>query len=76
MSNGPRKITVGQKTYVWKVGKSNVVIRSPEGKSTVVNLSTILGKSWDIIERGQYKGTDDGTVMPKHVRIYIEVNSL
>lgn len=66
-----RKMIIGDQTWEYQFGKGNAVIKSPEGKKTVVDYSKLTGKSWDIIERGQRKKTSDGEVTPQHVKNYI-----
>ncbi len=66
-----RKITVHNKTYRWKAGSLNVVIRDDNNK-WLVDFSEITGRSWDVIERGQRKKTLDGIVMPIHIATYIQ----
>jgi len=69
-----RNMVIGEQTWQFRFGAQSVVIKSPEGKSTIVDYSKLTGKSWGIIERGQYKKTEDGMVTPRFVRKYIEEN--
>jgi hypothetical protein len=66
------QVHVGGKIWKYRVGRSNVVINSPEGKRITVNHSELTGRTWDTIERGQWKRTQDGMILPCHVKEYVE----
>lgn len=55
-----RKLTVDGADYQFRFGKGNVVIKSEDGKSQIVDYKTLSGRSWYVIERGQHKRTSDG----------------
>ncbi len=65
--SGWRTIEVGGRSWRYRFGRGNVVIRSADGKSTVVRYEDLTGRSNDVIERGQWKKTIDGMVKPGHV---------
>ncbi len=67
-----RKIHLDNEVWEYQIGRTNVVIKSPASKKIVVGFCKLTGRSWDIIERGQWKKTTDGMVTPKDVRIYIQ----
>jgi hypothetical protein len=67
-----RKMTVDGENWEFKIGRSNVHMRAPDGKGHVVNFSQLTGRSWDTLERGQHKRTTDGMVKPGHVRGWIQ----
>lgn len=68
-----RKLELDDETWEYMIGRSNVKIKSPRtGKSHIVDFSTITGRPWSTIERGQHKKTSDGMVGPGDVRLYIE----
>jgi hypothetical protein len=51
------------------------VIESPERKKkTLVKLSAITGTTPDTIERGRWKKSSDGMVLPSQIRRYIEAH--
>jgi hypothetical protein len=68
---GERSVEVGGATWSYRLGRGNAVIVLPTGKKLVVRYADLTGRSPDIIERGQWKGTSDGMVTPEHVRRYI-----
>ena len=43
-----------------------------EDRKVIADLSEVSGKPWDIIERGQYKKTNDGYVTPAHCKAFLE----
>ena len=67
-----RKLAIGEAVWEYQLGKGNAVIKSPDNKKTVVAYTKLTGRSWDILERGQYKKTSDGMVTPKHIKDYIQ----
>jgi len=67
-----RKIIINGDTYKYIIGKGNVVIWAPNKKKIVVDFSTLTGRSWDAIERGQWKNTRDGMITPKDIANYIQ----
>jgi len=68
-----RKIHTGTQVWEYRIGKGAVVIQPPDGrKKIVVDLSTLTGRSWNVLERGQHKMTSDGMVTPGDVKKYIE----
>jgi hypothetical protein len=67
-----RNITVNNQEWQFRIGKSNVLFQSPEGKKTAVGFDKVTGRSWYTIERGKHKGTTDGMVTPRHVASYIQ----
>lgn len=69
-----RKLVLASGEWGWLCGGTNVLLRAPDGKRTPVDLSTLTGRSWNTIERGHWKRTNDGTIAPSHVRAYIEAH--
>lgn len=68
-----RKVHVGGQVWEFRTGKGAAVIKNPRtGKSTIVNYAKLTGRTWDTLERGQWKRTSDGMVTPAHVKAYIE----
>lgn len=72
MSMSWRKLTIEDKVWEYQLGKGNAVIKSPDNKKTVVDYVKLTGRSWDTLERGQYKKTSDGMVTPQHIKSYIQ----
>jgi len=68
---GERKVDVDGEVWSCRLGRSHAVIVSPGGHKSVVDFSTLTGRSWDTLERGQWKGMRDGMVVPDHVRTYV-----
>jgi len=68
-----RKVQVGGETWEFMTGKGAAVIKNPRtGKKTIVDYSILTSRTWNVIERGQWKKTIDGMVTPGHVKAYIE----
>ena len=68
---GERRVDVDGESWSFKIGKGAAVIIAPNGQKSVVSLTTLTGRSPDTIERGQWKGTRDGMVVPDHVRNHV-----
>ena len=66
-----RKINVDGAVWEYRIGKGAAVLVAPDGKKAVVGLDKLTGRSWDTLERGQWKRTSDGMVTPKDVAAYI-----
>lgn len=71
MSKGYRKIVVGGVEYEYKIGRSYVDIRPPEGARMTPDLRQVTGLTWDQIERGERKRVF--SVTPQQIREYIEL---
>lgn len=69
-----RKLVLDFGIWQWKVGRSNVVIQSPEKKKIVVDFSKLTGFDWSTIERGIYKRYFK--ITPQCIREYIETKIL
>jgi hypothetical protein len=67
-----RKIIIDNKKYMFKVGKSNIVIKH-DNKSTIIDLSSFTNLPWDVIERARWKGYF--SITPKDVETYIRRNN-
>lgn len=59
---------------VWdyRIGSGTAVLRSPEGEKKVVPLHEIKGIAANLVERGRWKGTSDGMILPSEVKTYIQ----
>jgi len=67
-----RVIVIRDEKWICDFGRGAVGIRSPiDGHRTIVGYSELTGRSWNVLERGQWKKTRDGMVCPGHVRRYI-----
>jgi hypothetical protein len=67
-----RKIDVDGEEWEFSTGKGNAVIKNPRtGKKAIVDYSILTGRTWNVLERGQWKKTIDGMVTPGHVSGYI-----
>jgi hypothetical protein len=70
-----RTITVNDIEYEWKVGKSCISIRNRNLKISVSPFcSDVKGITAYAYERGHWKRTADGMVMPHEVAKWIESN--
>ena len=67
-----RHVLVGDQSWGYTIGTSAAVIVAPNGQKTTVFLHTLTGRDPNIIERGRYKRTSDGAVLPSEVKRYIE----
>ena len=72
-----RKLQLESGCWRYCIGRSNAVLFPPDGsRKLVVPLNTLTGRSWHILERGQWKKTSDGMIGPGDVRRYLESNEL
>lgn len=68
---GWRKIHINNEVFLYKIGKGYVSIKLNNGKTIYPNLVEVTSKSWDVLERGQWKKTSDGYVLPSHIKDYL-----
>lgn len=69
---GWRRLVVGTATYHYRVGRGGgVVLRSEDGKKRYLRAPALMGISEDSFERGQWKPTSDGSLLPSHVEAFI-----
>jgi hypothetical protein len=66
-----RTFTVDGRKWTCEFGRGNVSIRAEDGHRVVVDYHKLTGRSWDVIERGQWKKTSDGMITPACVKRYI-----
>ena len=71
-----RTLRIGDEEFRYRLGTGFAVIRTEDGKSHVVSLSKLTGRSPMLLERGRWKGTTDGMVGPRHIRAWVEKNLL
>lgn len=71
-----RKLIFENQTWRYYIGKINVAIKTPDGKKVVAKIWEVKGTTPDIVERGQWKKTFDGMIMPSDVRRFIEFSIL
>lgn len=69
---GWRKITVRGVTFTWRYGRHFVVVRREGAVFAKADLQSLTGRSWDTLERGLRKGTDDCAITPGGVARLIE----
>lgn len=71
-----RKVHIGATNTPWEYRVSdagNVIIRHPvTGKKSFIFGHVVRGVTADTFERGRYKRTRDGVVLPRDVKKYIE----
>jgi len=73
--SGWRVMEAGGIEWSYKFGHQNVVIKNTStGKKHIIDYSTLTGRDWNTIDRGEYKGTTDGMMTPGHVLNYILKN--
>ncbi len=66
-----RKIHLDEQIYLYRIGRGYVVIEFPDGHREVISDSTITGRTPDTLERGRWKKTPDGMVLPSHVKAWL-----
>ena len=72
-----RKIHLPDGIWTYTVGLLSAKIRTPNRKkSFVVHCNELVGVTIEAYERGQYKRTSSGRVLPSHVKDYILSNIL
>ena len=68
-----RRVHVNGEVYTYRVGKQSLVIRLPSGKSVCVGCAEVKGDMTpDDFDRGKWKSTSDGMILPSEVSKYIE----
>ncbi len=68
---GARSLSINGDIWWYRVGKGDIEVWDPNGKKHVTNMRIVTKRSWDVIERGQWKKTSDGAVTPKDVTNWI-----
>jgi len=66
-----RVIVIDGNKWLWKCGFSFVRIASPNGVTKDIDIPDITGGTWDTLERGRWKRTQDGMVTPSMIEDYI-----
>lgn len=69
--SGVRKLHIDGVEYLYVI-KGHGVHYYFEDKKVVANHAEVTGRSWDIIERGQWKKTTDGMVKPSDCKAFLE----
>lgn len=69
---GFRNLVLASGTWQFKIGRSYVVIFSPNGDRYCPSYSKITGLSSDSIERSRRKRTSDANILPSTIRKWIE----
>jgi hypothetical protein len=69
---GARKLVVDGRPWWFKVGQATVEIWDSSNHKSAVDINELTGRSWDVLERGRWKGTLDGMVKPSDVVRYIQ----
>lgn len=70
-----RNIEVDGKSYKWVCGRSHVVIKDENGKRISppdLLASDVKGITPDLFDRGKWKITSDGMLLPSEVATYIK----
>ncbi len=71
-----RKLHIDGDKWTYKVGNSWVVIRGPNGERFQPSCCTIKGGSPHDYERGQWKRTSDGMILPSEVKAFVAKQQL
>ena len=69
-SKGVRRLHIDGVEYLYKI-TGFIVLFYLEGRKVVTDISAVSRKSWDLIERGQWKMTSDGHVTPAHCKEFL-----
>lgn len=66
-------VAIGGTKWIWRIGRraQHVVAYSENGGRLLAWASDIKGVDPEIFDRGQHKGTSDGTLTPKDVAKWI-----
>ena len=67
-----RMIVIEGETWYYQIGGFSCAFWNPEGKKYVNRTNIVANRSWDVLERGEYKKTSDGMITPKDIRKYIQ----
>lgn len=67
---GVRRLHIDDVEYLYVIKGSKVQFFLPDRK-IIATLVEVSGKSWDILERGQWKKTSDGWVTPQHCKDFL-----
>ena len=65
-----RKLVVDGKEYTYLVGKAFAIVKFRGRKIATISLDEIKD-SWAILERGRWKKTSDGMILPSEIEKYI-----
>lgn len=68
-----RKFIFEDKEYTYVVGSGSIKIISPSQTPYRVSLLTFKGFSnWEVFDKGQWKGTQDGMITPREIRNFLD----
>jgi len=67
-----RVIVIEGETWYYQIGGYSCAFWGPDGKKHVGKADVVANRSWDVLERGQWKKTSDGMITPKDIRRYIQ----
>lgn len=67
-----RRLQLPSGVWRYRIGREAVILLGPDGSKHVERLSVVTGRSQDTIDRGRYKITPDGMVLPSDIKRYIE----
>lgn len=72
--SGWRKIVVDGKSYRWR-GSSFVIVQDENGKRVAAgNAPEVKDLTWNDWERGGWKKTQDGMMMPREVAAFVRLS--
>jgi len=69
-----RTVHIDGERWRYKVGRTCVVIKTPNNKRLNVSIVQVLGISWDAIERARWKHTNYANVTPSIVKRWILIH--
>jgi hypothetical protein len=71
MKRRGRNIVVGNLQYQWRKCRAGAVIWDYNDNKYIAQLYDLTGLGWHEFERGQWKKTVDGMIMPIHIAAWI-----
>lgn len=65
-----RTLEIRGKIYQYRIGRTFLSVRFPDGKKHLIGLSELKGAD---VNRGRWKKTSDGMICPSDVRRFIDI---
>jgi len=66
-----RPIAISEEVWYYQVGGCHCVFWNPQGKKFIEKTNIVAGRSFDVLEKGQWRKTSDGMITPKDISKYI-----
>jgi len=78
LPRGTRRLVLGAETFYYAVSRGSVTLLLASSRQGiaydkwVLTLAEVTGRSWNVLERGQWKKTSDGALTPGDLRRFLE----